>query len=42
MTGTLEVIPMVSITPRAIPKLQQLQREARAGVVFRVLYKGFG
>ena len=33
---------MVTVMPRAIPKLQELQREAQSGRVFRVLYKGYG
>ncbi len=33
---------MITITPRAIPKLRELQSEASEGRVFRVLYKGFG
>ncbi len=33
---------MITITPRAIAKLQELLRAGRAGHVFRVLYKGFG
>lgn len=33
---------MVSVTPRAIVKLQEMQKEGPSGHVFRVVFKGFG
>ncbi len=33
---------MVSVSSRAVPKLQEMQKEGKTGSVFRVVFKGFG
>ena len=40
--GIVKEYLMVNVTPRAVPKLQEMKREAEEGQVFRIVFRGFG